>query len=81
MENSLYRGLAGAHLAVAGLTKVYPGRDGDVPALDNISLRVDEGEFVSIGGASGCGKSTLLRIIAPAWTTIIGVRWRCGAGR
>jgi sulfonate transport system ATP-binding protein len=64
MENSLYRGLAGAHLAVAGLTKVYPGRDGDVPALDNISLRVDEGEFVSIVGASGCGKSTLLRIIA-----------------
>jgi sulfonate transport system ATP-binding protein len=64
MEDNLYRGLDGVHLAVTGLTKAYRGRDGGVPALDNISLRVGEGEFVSIVGASGCGKSTLLRIIA-----------------
>jgi NitT/TauT family transport system ATP-binding protein len=33
-------------------------------ALQDISLTIDQGEFVSIVGPSGCGKSTLLRIIA-----------------
>ena len=35
-----------------------------VPALDDITLSVNEGEFVSLVGPSGCGKSTLLRIVA-----------------
>lgn len=37
---------------------------GNVVALRDISLTVQEGEFVSVLGPSGCGKSTLLRIIA-----------------
>ncbi|MCL2234530.1 MAG: ABC transporter ATP-binding protein [Firmicutes bacterium] len=38
-------------------------RYGDFFALENISLQVDEGEFLAIVGASGSGKSTLLNII------------------
>lgn len=35
-----------------------------VPVLENISLHVDEGEFISIVGSNGAGKSTLLRTIS-----------------
>ena len=35
-----------------------------VHALQDISLHVDDTEFVTLVGASGCGKSTLLRILA-----------------
>jgi ABC-type Fe3+/spermidine/putrescine transport system ATPase subunit len=38
-------------------------RFGDVTALDDVSLDVRRGEFMSILGPSGCGKTTLLRII------------------
>ena len=45
------------------LTKVYPSRNGPICALRELSLRVEEGEFVCIVGPSGCGKSTFLRIL------------------
>src|SRR5262245_43780258 len=48
-------------LRLERVTKVY---DGDVLAVDDISLEVADGEFMVLVGPSGCGKSTLLRMIA-----------------
>ena len=43
-------------------TRRYPGADR--PALDNLDLVVDDGEFVVLVGPSGCGKTTSLRMVA-----------------
>ncbi len=42
----------------------YHSLNGEIPALENINLKVHEGEFVSVVGPSGCGKSTLLSIVS-----------------
>jgi NitT/TauT family transport system ATP-binding protein len=55
---------AGAKLQVEHVSKSFPMRRGTVRALDDISLRVADGEFLCLVGPSGCGKSTLLDIMA-----------------
>ena len=51
-------------LELKNIGKKYQAKNGEIEALKNINLKVQEGEFVSIIGPSGCGKSTLLSIIA-----------------
>jgi NitT/TauT family transport system ATP-binding protein len=53
----------GLGLDLRGVSLAYPHRaGGDLLVLDDVSLHVAPGEFVSVVGASGCGKTTLLRI-------------------
>ncbi len=54
----------GIPLKVEGVSKVFPGRSGNVEALRPIDVEIAAGEFICLLGPSGCGKSTLLSIIA-----------------
>ena len=53
-------------LALDDVTCRFAARDGGTPytAVANTTLRVAEGEFVSVVGPTGCGKSTLLNVAA-----------------
>ena len=50
-------------LHIGGLSKQYQVKGQPLPVLDDITLTIAPGEFVSIVGSSGCGKSTLLRLV------------------
>jgi putative ABC transport system ATP-binding protein len=50
-------------IRLRGVSKIYRTGDVFVPALQNVDLDIDQGEFVAIVGASGSGKSTLMNII------------------
>ena len=51
-------------ISVKDVDLIFETNDGPVHALKDVSLEVDEGDFVSFIGPSGCGKTTLLRAIA-----------------
>lgn len=66
-------------LEMSNVDKVFSR---DVVALRNMSLTVNEGDFISLLGPSGCGKSTALRLIAGlAQPTAGSIRWQGGRGQ
>ena len=54
----------GAPIEISRVSKVFPaGRGQKVAALQDVTVSVARGEFLSLIGPSGCGKSTLLRLV------------------
>ncbi|MBE9235360.1 ATP-binding cassette domain-containing protein [Anabaena aphanizomenioides LEGE 00250] len=51
-------------LVIEGVNKIYPTAEGPYTVLDEINLKVREGEFICLIGHSGCGKSTLLNMVS-----------------
>jgi NitT/TauT family transport system ATP-binding protein len=52
-----------AQIQVDNVSKIFQTEDGEIRALDGVSLEIEAGEFVCLLGPSGCGKSTLLDAI------------------
>jgi len=52
-----------AKLSTRHLSKCFGSGEREIVALEDLSIDVEDGEFVSIVGASGCGKTTFLRLV------------------
>ncbi len=50
-------------LIIDNVNKIYDGRSGQVHAVSDANLTVENGEFITVLGPSGCGKSTLLHML------------------
>ena len=53
----------GALVEIRDVCKIYNPGENEVRALDHVSVRINEGEFVAIIGQSGSGKSTLMNML------------------
>ncbi|MFC6333257.1 ABC transporter ATP-binding protein [Paenibacillus septentrionalis] len=56
--------MAGKHIVIQDMEKVFKTRSGDIQALTKVNLDIEASSFVSIVGPSGCGKSTLMNLLA-----------------
>jgi putative ABC transport system ATP-binding protein len=69
-------------IRLEGLTRVFKGdsagEEGETRALDEVTLEIDRGEYISISGPSGCGKSTLLSILGLLDAPTGGRYWFAG---
>lgn len=61
-----------SYLKIENVDKIFSRGSTQTKVLENVSLRVEKGQFVSIIGHSGCGKSTLLNIVAGLTTATRG---------
>jgi multiple sugar transport system ATP-binding protein len=52
-----------ARVTLENVNKIYPSRHGAVHAVKDLSMTVEDGEFVALLGPSGCGKTSTLRMI------------------
>lgn len=69
------RNLKMSGLEIRSVSKTYQNK---VRVLENVTLHVEQGEFVVLVGPSGCGKSTLLRLIAGLEEITEGSVWLAG---
>ncbi|HBR61859.1 MAG TPA: sulfonate ABC transporter ATP-binding protein, partial [Rhodobacteraceae bacterium] len=51
-------------ISAKDLSLTFQTNDGQVQALKDVSLDINQGDFVSFIGPSGCGKTTFLRVMA-----------------
>ena len=66
-------------IRLEGIGKVFGGDDdGTTRALEDVTLDIDRGEYISVSGPSGCGKSTLLSILALLDAPTSGRYWFAG---
>src|SRR5580692_9001826 len=65
-------------LKLENVSKVYRTSEVETLALRDISLQIDDGEFVAIMGPSGCGKSTLLNTLGLLDSPSSGAFWFFG---
>jgi multiple sugar transport system ATP-binding protein len=68
-----------SRLELQDVTKVFRDDGSDVVAVDDLTMDIDDGEFLVLVGPSGCGKSTTLRMIA-GLETVTGGDIRIGGG-
>ena len=61
-----------AFLDLSGVSIEFPTKKGPFKALDNVNLKIEQGEYISIIGHSGCGKSTVLNIVAGLYQATTG---------
>ncbi|WP_324664481.1 ABC transporter ATP-binding protein [Haloarcula sediminis] len=61
-----------AELTLNDVTKIYDDAEGTETAVEEVSVTVEDGEFLVLVGPSGCGKSTTLRMIAGLETVTDG---------